>query len=50
VAHIRRTDGKPISTAPYRPEAVPVLSTMQFYDKEAALSEAKAMINRGAMR
>jgi hypothetical protein len=49
-AHIRRTDGNPISTAPFGPDAVPVLSTMAFYDKEAALSEAKSMIEKGHMK
>jgi hypothetical protein len=27
-AHIRRTDGKPISTAPYGSDSLPTLSTM----------------------
>jgi len=49
-AHIRRIDGRPISTAPYGPDAFPVIRTMQCYDKETALKEAKTMIERGHMR
>lgn len=49
-AHIRRRDGRPISTAPYGPDAIPVLSTMAFSDRDGAIAEAKAMIDRGHMR
>jgi hypothetical protein len=45
-----RRDGRPISTALYGSDAIPVLSTMTFFDKDGATSEAKAMIDRGHMR
>jgi hypothetical protein len=48
-AHIRRIDGRPISTTPYGPDSVPVISTLQFYDKDSALKEAKKMIENGHM-
>jgi hypothetical protein len=48
-AHIRRTDGKPISTAPYGSASIPVLSTKLFYSADAAIKEAKMMIDHGAM-
>ena len=49
-AHIRRTDGKPINTDPYGAANIPVLSTMLFHSAEAAIAEAKAMIDRGHMK
>ncbi len=49
-AHIRRIDGRAITTAPYGPDASPVLTTMAFYTREDALAEAKVMIQNGHMK
>jgi hypothetical protein len=48
-AHIRRQDGKPISTEPYGP-TVPVLVTMAFFSANAAADEAKRAIDGGGMK
>lgn len=49
-AHIRRRDGKPISTAPYGSDHISVLSTKTHFSEEKAVDEAKAMIDRGHMK
>lgn len=49
-AHIRRSDGKPISTAPFGSDNIAVLSTKTFYSKEDALQSAKDLIDRGHMK
>jgi hypothetical protein len=49
-AHIRRLDGQPISTAPYGPDEIPILSTNAFYSAEDALQAAKDLIDRGHMK
>lgn len=48
-AHIRRADGKLISTAPFGP-TVPVISTMDFHSSDDALREAKIAIDAGGMK
>jgi hypothetical protein len=49
-ADIRRSDGRPISTAPYGSDDISVLSTKAFYSKEDALQAAKDLIDKGHMK
>jgi hypothetical protein len=48
-AVLRRLDGASISTEPYGP-IVPVLTTLAFLDRDAAIKEAKCMIDGGGMK
>jgi hypothetical protein len=49
-AHIRRSDGKNISREPSGYNPVAVLSTIAHYSAEAALADAKVMIDGGGMK
>jgi hypothetical protein len=49
-AHVRRADGKEITTEPYGPSCLQYLSTKTYFSEKGATEEAKAMIDGGGMK